>query len=572
MEGYLRKKNKTGFWQRRFFKLCGSELQYFKGATTEEPLGSICIPDAREIRTSDRFGAFDVVMQDREYNLKASDVDTAAKWLHAIRSTQPDEPTAGESQENEEAEPSPRKTSVAFSHASVEMDSEEAWIHEKFGVFDGMEKQQQIEHIETEISSFFVSGDGSPGGLVDVAEASLQEFKVVAVDCCSALLPEPRVDVLEAHFEVFDRRLLQEIGRLLEFDTLKSMDAGEKLRLITFLGNYTAFVQAYSGRVAQEQQQEEVGQEEARQEEARQGVSVESKVFEAALDRWCDATEKSVLSYAYETKEVMDRWCSNFMSQSLEANSFIKGEDGYMQTSGSVDLFNMVNEQMGIVEAQSSKMLRMEVLDVACKCLVDHQRRLTYQIKGASPDGPAPKRSIGLLCAIVNDNAKCMDEVTLLQEQYEAAAEEYEREHQSGLTEHLDEMEDAFAKAGSACIQVLVDEVFEDLEDTFAEFFTAPWHTGEEELMALLAATLSDYFDDFKRELLPFFFEQLAGEALDRVVVEYISALVNIYRDKSSKLAKFHLEGTCQPVEMQRSNHVYKSECRRNYKIKGKEK
>jgi hypothetical protein len=91
---------------------------------------------------------------------------------------------------------------------------------------------------------------------------------------------------------------------------------------------------------------------------------------------------------------------------------------------------------------------------------------------------------------------------------------------------------------------VLVDEVFEDLEETFSHFFTAEWHRGEEELMALLTATLSDYFDDFKQELLPFFFEQLAAEALDRVVVEYVMALVNIYREKSNKVAKFHLEGT----------------------------
>jgi hypothetical protein len=53
--------------------------------------------------------------------------------------------------------------------------------------------------------------------------------------------------------------------------------------------------------------------------------------------------------------------------------------------------------------------------------------------------------------------------VTKLQEQYEDVAADYERtdglkgsgrECMCDVTEHLDELDDAFAKAGSACIQV----------------------------------------------------------------------------------------------------------------------
>eukprot|EP00935_MAST-01C_sp_MAST-1C-sp1_P002016 g2016.t1 len=461
----------------------------------------------------------------RVYNLKAADAKTAAKWIQAIRARQSADPSTQADEGGGEAGQAGASGEVEDVVTRGRVDSaEQAWIQDRFQHFDEIEakaqqtgdlqawEEEQSEQAAKEVSMFFVDGEDSPSGKVDVAEASLQEFKAVATDCCSELLEKPRLDLLEMYFSAFNKRLRAELESVIS--SMQTLDAAERLRLISFLSQFVEYLRASDGV---------------------QALATTAQAIEA----WQSVAAEAMRAYSEETKEMMDRWCSNLLSQSFQADAFMKGEDGYMQTSGSVDLFNMVHEQMSVIpQDQHLAQLQTAVLEVACTCLVEHQQALIKKVRSSSDN-----RSIGMLCAIANDNAKCMDEVNLLQEQYEATDPD-DSPAEGTLADKMDEMESAFVRAGSACVHVLVDEVFEDLEEAFARFFTVGWHTGEEDLMAMLTATLSDYFDDFKRELLPLFFEQLAAEALDRVVVEYISALVRIYRDKSSKLGKFHLEAS----------------------------
>ena len=100
MEGFLRKRNKHGKWQQRWFVLGASELRYFESATSSVPKGVIPlggIASVTRTRVIDREPfCLSVRCRDRTYALSAPSDDAARNWCAAISSAQhaPDDAAA----------------------------------------------------------------------------------------------------------------------------------------------------------------------------------------------------------------------------------------------------------------------------------------------------------------------------------------------------------------------------------------------------------------------------------------------------------------------------------------------
>jgi hypothetical protein len=101
-DGYLKKKNRWGFWQKRFFELAGTELKYYSNEQKKNPRPPLRIVDAA---LNGRFGDFDVETETRDLELRAKHLNDAKLWVKKIE----DALIEAERQEEGNKKPAPVK-------------------------------------------------------------------------------------------------------------------------------------------------------------------------------------------------------------------------------------------------------------------------------------------------------------------------------------------------------------------------------------------------------------------------------------------------------------------------------
>ncbi|CAO3629331.1 unnamed protein product [Cunninghamella blakesleeana] len=298
--------------------------------------------------------------------------------------------------------------------------------------------------------------------------------------------------VLEYHRHAYD---------MLNHMVNEELDAGSILRLLRFVRDYYATMST------------------------RLGVTEE--LLEPQL---LDGQEQSLVNeYLKLVKSTLADWTSNLMSS--ESKRFINRDeppeestDGQFGMEGSVDLFQIINQQIDVAADANQGMLLYLVVSECSNVMTDSQAfwrkllstELNKQIH--QPDQVAPA-FVEYAIALANDQIKCADFADAIAERVIPMVESrYKHQTEEKLNTTVNGYEHIAALAREALLEV----TFNDIQPVFNDLFTQRWY--EQPLVPSVIETLKDYCEDFMH-LNKHIFHQLLSDILDKFLMLYIQSM-----------------------------------------------
>ncbi|XP_042283525.1 exocyst complex component 3 [Thunnus albacares] len=193
-------------------------------------------------------------------------------------------------------------------------------------------------------------------------------------------------------------------------------------------------------------------------------------------------------------------------------------QDGYYQTTLPAIVFQMFEQNLQVA-AQIDGDFKEQVLKLCLKQMNTFLHRykeeaVTYKEEHLR-DRQLPQCYVQYMIAIINNCQTFKESINSLKRKYSQSSEPTEID--TAIAKTLNEV----AKEGC---QFLLDEVFLDLEHHLNELLTRKWLTGSH-AVDTICVTVEDYFNDFNKIKKPFN-QEMTSEALRRVVVEYIKAVM----------------------------------------------
>ncbi|CAN9502866.1 unnamed protein product [Ophioblennius macclurei] len=193
-------------------------------------------------------------------------------------------------------------------------------------------------------------------------------------------------------------------------------------------------------------------------------------------------------------------------------------QDGYYQTTLPAIVFQMFEQNLQVA-AQIDGDFREQVLKLCLKQMNSfliryREEAVTYKDEHLR-DRQLPQCYVQYMIAIINNCQTFRESINSLKKKYSQSSEPTDSD--AAIEKTLSEV----AKEGC---QFLLDEVFLDLEHHLNELLTKKWLTGSH-AVDTICVTVEDYFNDFNKIKKPFN-QEMTSEALRRVVVEYIKAVM----------------------------------------------
>uniref|UniRef100_A0A672HST5 Exocyst complex component 3 n=1 Tax=Salarias fasciatus TaxID=181472 RepID=A0A672HST5_SALFA len=193
-------------------------------------------------------------------------------------------------------------------------------------------------------------------------------------------------------------------------------------------------------------------------------------------------------------------------------------QDGYYQTTLPAIVFQMFEQNLQVA-AQIDSDFREQVLKLCLKQMNSflvryREEAVTYKDEHLR-DRQLPQCYVQYMIAIINNCQTFRESINSLKRKYSQLSEPTESD--AAIERTLSEV----AKEGC---QFLLDEVFLDLEHHLNELLTKKWLSGSH-AVDTICVTVEDYFNDFNKIKKPFN-QEMTSEALRRVVVEYIKAVM----------------------------------------------
>ncbi|XP_015252794.1 PREDICTED: exocyst complex component 3 [Cyprinodon variegatus] len=193
-------------------------------------------------------------------------------------------------------------------------------------------------------------------------------------------------------------------------------------------------------------------------------------------------------------------------------------QDGYYQTTLPAIVFQMFEQNLQVA-AQINGDFKEEVLKLCLKQMNSFLMRYREEVVAYKEehlkDRQLPQCYIQYMIAIINNCQTFRDSINSLKRKYSQSSESFDSD--AAIDRTLGEV----VKEGC---HFLLDEVFLDLENHLNELLTRKWLTGSH-AVDTICVTVEDYFNDFNKVKKPFN-EEMTNEALRRVVVEYLKAVM----------------------------------------------
>lgn len=243
------------------------------------------------------------------------------------------------------------------------------------------------------------------------------------------------------------------------------------------------------------------------------------------------AVEQELLdTYLTTTKSNMIEWMGKLSETDLKDwNSETMPEtdlEGFYNTSLPVFLFKMIDQNLQVA-AKAGEGIKLQVLDICLEAIQGFQREYrntirTYKSKHFE-DRSQPFRFVEYMVAIVNNCKACMDFTEQLKDRLVAElgravfGEDRERSFKIIV--------DCFEQVGQESTGFLLEEVFLDLEPYYSQIMTPAWVPSAEAVDTIIV-TIEDYYTDFLH-MIGKFFDYLMEEALRKVLLEYVRAMLN---------------------------------------------
>uniref|UniRef100_A0A7N6B4H3 Exocyst complex component 3 n=1 Tax=Anabas testudineus TaxID=64144 RepID=A0A7N6B4H3_ANATE len=193
-------------------------------------------------------------------------------------------------------------------------------------------------------------------------------------------------------------------------------------------------------------------------------------------------------------------------------------QDGYYQTTLPAIVFQMFEQNLQVA-AQIDGDFKEQVLKLCLKqmtsFLVRYREEAVAYKEEHLKNRQLPQCYVQYMIAIINNCQTFKESINSLKRKYSQSSEPTDSD--AAIERTLNEV----AKEGC---QFLLDEVFLDLESHLNELLTRKWLTGSH-AVDTICVTVEDYFNDFNKIKKPFN-QEMTSEALRRVVVEYIKAVM----------------------------------------------
>uniref|UniRef100_G3PPP9 Exocyst complex component 3 n=1 Tax=Gasterosteus aculeatus aculeatus TaxID=481459 RepID=G3PPP9_GASAC len=193
-------------------------------------------------------------------------------------------------------------------------------------------------------------------------------------------------------------------------------------------------------------------------------------------------------------------------------------QDGYYQTTLPAIVFQMFEQNLQVA-AQIDGDFKEQVLKLCLKqmntFLIRYREEAVTYKEEHLRDRQLPQCYVQYMIAIINNCQTFKESINSLKRKYSQSLEPTDSD--AAIERTLNEV----AKEGC---QFLLDEVFLDLEHHLTELLTRKWVTGSH-AVDTICVTVEDYFNDFNKIKKPFN-QEMTSEALRRVVVEYIKAVM----------------------------------------------
>uniref|UniRef100_A0A669AVJ7 Exocyst complex component 3 n=2 Tax=Oreochromis TaxID=8139 RepID=A0A669AVJ7_ORENI len=193
-------------------------------------------------------------------------------------------------------------------------------------------------------------------------------------------------------------------------------------------------------------------------------------------------------------------------------------QDGYYQTTLPAIVFQMFEQNLQVA-AQIDGDFKEKVLKLCLKqmntFLIRYREEAVSYKEEHLRDRQLPQCYVQYMIAIINNCQTFKESINSLKRKYSQS---------SGPTDSDAPIERTLNEVAKEGCQFLLDEVFLDLESHLNELLTRKWLTGSH-AVDTICVTVEDYFNDFNKIKKPFN-QEMTSEALRRVVVEYIKAVM----------------------------------------------
>ncbi|CAG5995757.1 unnamed protein product [Menidia menidia] len=191
-------------------------------------------------------------------------------------------------------------------------------------------------------------------------------------------------------------------------------------------------------------------------------------------------------------------------------------QDGYYQTTLPAIVFQMFEQNLQVA-AQIDGDFKEQVLKLCLKqmnsFLIRYREEAVAYKEEHLRDRQLPQCYVQYMIAIINNCQTFKESISSLKRKYSGSALPADASIDRTLSE----------VATQGC-QFLLDEVFLDLEHHLSELLTRKWLAASH-AVDTICVTVEDYFNDFNKIKKPFN-QEMTNEALRRVVVEYVKAVM----------------------------------------------
>nr|XP_061795878.1 exocyst complex component 3-like [Nerophis lumbriciformis] len=193
-------------------------------------------------------------------------------------------------------------------------------------------------------------------------------------------------------------------------------------------------------------------------------------------------------------------------------------QDGYYQTTLPAIVFQMFEQNLQVA-AQIDEDFKEQVLKLCLKQMSSFLMRYKEEAVAYKEehlrDRQLPQCYVQYMIAIINNCQTFKESINSLKRKYSQS---------SGPSDSDAIIERTLNEVAKEGCQFLLDEVFLDLEHHLNELLTRKWLTGSH-AVDTICVTVEDYFNDFNKIKKPFN-QEMTNEALRRVVVDYIKAVM----------------------------------------------
>jgi hypothetical protein len=127
-----------------------------------------------------------------------------------------------------------------------------------------------------------------------------------------------------------------------------------------------------------------------------------------------------------------------------------------------------------------------------------------------------------LLSALTNDNAMHIEEIVAIVDRFQV------EEIRNRVNEVFDDVTGSLIGCGNVCLKKIVALVMNDCEELLDKVFVPDWIDVEpkDSPVAVAVATIGDYLNDLKTNLMSFWCDKLISLVLEAVILRYTRSVI----------------------------------------------